>query len=188
MNQSDKPFWKRQPTPLDHILNPFQAISNYVELTQEEKDQLEINLIEQRKEATLVTLNEFLTVYDLSDIPQQYRANMYNSLMKARAFEKRYGHKLLYTSVFRSWAHHERVYAKINRDRAVAGFPPVKIPTGSNHLRFLAWDVVPAHGDVKHLHDFTTEEVMTELELWGENKVQTPTWLHLQTVKYGSLS
>ena len=60
------------------------------------------------------------------------------SLYKHKVFG---GAKATVTSGGRSWAHHLAIYSQLNAQRAKKGLAPLKIPTGSWHLKFLAVDI-----------------------------------------------
>jgi len=44
-------------------------------------------------------------------------------------------------SAYRTWSHHQYIYAEINRARAAEGLPPLKVPPHSLHLYGLAADI-----------------------------------------------
>ncbi len=161
-------------------LNFQQPVESFVILTPQEK----ANLADQ---SGWVTKEKLLTIYKWSDVPKEYHENFEKMFVACVAFEKAFGYRLCWRSVFRSWAHHLRVYATINAQRKIAGLDPLEIPTASNHLYMLAFDCAPVDKPISFLHDFVRDEkVLKQLNLWAEALKFTPTWFHGQLVQYRS--
>lgn len=172
-------------TNLLSALNFQQPVESFILLTPQEKAQLDANT----KSVGWVTPEKLLTIYKPIEIPSGYEKNREILFEKASKFEKAYGYELDFTSVFRAWSHHVRVYQTINSARKSVGLEPLKVPTGSKHLYFQAFDCKPKNKPISHLHDFVRDEkVLKELQIWCEGLKQTPSWLHCQSVPYPSFT
>lgn len=162
------------------VLKYNQVVESYVELTEVEKANLDENY-------RIGDINRrLLTIYKPEDINTQYKANFEILKRQAARFEKDYGHRCLFTSVFRSREHHIKIYNKINAARVLAGLNPLNIPWSSLHLSAQAFDVVPKNKPISHLHDFLTEEYLQSINAWQEHPQHTRTWAHLQFMPYPS--
>ena len=171
---------------LDNIVN---VTESYILMTEDEKKNLIAN---NSGQPDVVTLQKFLTIYKLEDIPSELQYNMQFTFKKAQAFEAAYiaagGCPLDWTSVFRSKEHHIRIYKEIAARKKVS-FDLSKVPMGSKHLKFLAWDCKPKNNTVKHLQDWVLHEehgIMASLDLFFEGFDFTTGWVHAQTAAFGS--
>lgn len=136
--------------------------------------------------------------------PEDYCDDLDTLVEKLNLLEKAYGHELICTSGLRSWKHHLDIYRKKgfkipellnNRNEFIKFITEnpksnlKKIPTKSKHLFCQAADVVPKNP--KLLDDFkkfiqNNPDLMEEIDIYFEAFSHTPTWVHVQSVSFGS--
>jgi hypothetical protein len=105
-------------------------------------------------------------------------ANLLDLLGKISKVRQLWGKPMIVTSGLRSMEDHKRIYK-------LKGIPEDKIPMGSKHLYGQAVDISDPKGELaKWCHEH--EKELKEIGVWIEATESTPTWVHFQTIKYGS--
>ena len=172
------PFWERDITEelMSGIITPVDVVADYIAATPEEIKRIDFNF---NATGGLPNYQRFLGPYKLEDIPSEYHKDFLTTVDRALELEKMYGHELIPTNLFRSMKHHRRIYNN-------KGIPDKDIPLLSKHLFAQAVDLVPRNKPIKHFHDFVTDEVLHDLNVWQEHPIHTKTWVHIQIVQFGS--
>lgn len=126
-----------------------------------------------------------ITLDELKDgmiVAPEHEANLLILLEKVNKIRTAYGKPLLVTSGYRSMEKHLAIYkAKGITDQS-------KIPMKSKHLFGQAVDLVPLDGDIKGFQKWieSNKNLMDEIDVFFEKFKFTKTWVHVQSVQYGS--
>ena len=120
--------------------------------------------------------------YDLTDEQAQNLNELLDKMNKVRAA---YGKILNVSSGFRSMEHHIQIY-KDKAKKAGVAFDQSTVPLKSKHLYAQAADLIPQ--DLKDFKQWckNNDDLLRDIGIWMEDFNSTPTWVHMQTVKYGS--
>lgn len=127
----------------------------------------------------MITIEEILKNYKLSDLPKDHEDNLNILLEKANLFRKAYNKSLIVSSGYRSKEDQIRIY----KEKGITDIS--KIPMKSKHLFGQALDFSDPNGDLKTWVN-NNLELMKDIGLWFESFSVTTTWVHIQIVQYGS--
>lgn len=133
----------------------------------------------------MITMQELLSGNKLSDQANSIQENLQTLLVKLNKVREKYGKPLTVSSGLRTMEHHLAIY----RAKALAEGIPFnisRVPLKSKHLSGEAADLVPSD-----LEDFkqwclNNDDFLREVGIWMESFSSTPSWLHMQSVQYGS--
>lgn len=109
----------------------------------------------------------------------EHQQNIDDLVERLNRFRSAYGEPMIVTSGYRTDADHRRIYK-------AKGVSENKIPWGSKHLSGQACDFADADGALKAWVRQNESFVLNSCGLWAEHYAATPSWLHIQSVPYGS--
>ena len=132
-------------------------------------------------------MSELLSGNSFDDQSQEIQDNLTAFLVKMNLVRAKYGKKLHATSGLRTLEHHLDIY-RAKAKAAGVPFDESKVPMNSKHLYGWAVDLTP---DEENVEDFKqwcidNDDFLRETGIWMEAFHSTPTWVHMQGIKYGS--
>jgi uncharacterized protein YcbK (DUF882 family) len=135
----------------------------------------------------MISVNELLSGNTLEDQSEEIQKNLEVTSDKLSKVRAKYGKPLRVTSGLRTMEHHLEIYRK-KAETAGVPFDESKVPMKSKHLYGEAGDLVPVDGDVEDFKQWCidNDDFLREVGIWMEAFHSTPTWVHMQSVKYGS--
>lgn len=117
-----------------------------------------------------------------SELTEEQKENLEELLPKLNKLRAAYGKPLRVTSGVRSMKKHLQIY----KQKGITD--KKKIPMKSKHLLAQAADIVPVDGNVKDFQKFILDniELMEDIGIYFEDFKYSPTWVHVQSVPFGS--
>lgn len=133
----------------------------------------------------MIAMSEILSGNSFDDQSEEIQNNLTTLLGKLNQVRSKYGKPMKVSSGLRTMAHHMEIY-KEKAEKEGVPFDPSKVPLKSKHLYGQAADLVPA--DVDDFKQWCTDndDFLREVGIWMEAFDSTPTWVHQQSVQYGS--
>jgi hypothetical protein len=140
------------------------------------------------------TKEEFLepgTTWD--SLPKAHQDNILAFIPKLDKIRAKWGKPMLTTSGYRSWIKHVSIYKK-KAEREKKVFDESKIPKASKHLSGQGIDIGDADMKTPDTQILEFQKwckdneawLRDEVGVWIEDFKYTPTWVHFQSIPYGS--
>lgn len=140
------------------------------------------------------TKEEFLepgTTWD--SLPKEHQDNILAFIPKLNKIREKWGKPMIVSSGYRSWLKHLSIY-KRKAEKEGKPFDESKVPKASKHLYGLAIDIGDADAKVagtqiKEFQKWCKDNekwLLEEVGVWIESFDATLTWVHFQSVPYGS--
>jgi hypothetical protein len=127
-----------------------------------------------------ISFSELLCGYKESEIPAEHLANLKTLHEKISVLREKFGKPLTVSNAYRSKEHHLKVYAQ-------KGITDEKlIPMKSKHLTGNSVDLSGPNTKEFQKWLLKNTNLLEELDLYLEDFSATNSWVHIQTVKFGS--
>lgn len=127
------------------------------------------------------------------DLPKEHQNNILGFIPKLNKIREKWGKPMIVSSAYRSWAKHLDIYKKKAAKEGVV-FNESKVPKASKHLFGLAIDIGDADAKTpgNQIEEFqqwcrdNEKWLLEEVGVWIEDFSATKTWVHFQSIPYGS--
>jgi hypothetical protein len=126
--------------------------------------------------------DELLKDVKEEELSPEQLANFEVHVVKMNKLRAAYGKRLKVTSGVRSMKKHLQIY----KNKGITDTK--KIPMKSKHLSAQASDIIPLDESIEEFQQWILDnpEIMEEIDLYFEDFNFSPTWIHVQSVPFGS--
>ena len=133
----------------------------------------------------MITMNELLSGNNFDEQGPETQANLNALLVKVNLVRAKYGKIMNVSSGLRTLQHHLEIYREIAAKKGIP-FDESKVPLQSKHLYGQAADFVPESVEDFKQWCLDNDDFLRETGIWMESFHSTPSWVHMQSVQYGS--